>query len=80
MGIQQLLDLKNSLEFIRKGILPTIGNSHKHVGWLAQPIKLWPDTNLLIDFNGDENVSKRILSRKTGFHEGLRNSPQFKIS
>ena len=80
VGIQQLLDLKNSLEFIRKGILPTIGNSHKHVGWLAQPIKLWPDTNLLIDFNGDENISKRILSRKTGFHTNLKNSPQSKIS
>ena len=79
-GIQQLLDLKNSLEFIRKGISPTIGMCHKHVSWLVQPLELWPDTDLLIDFEGDKNVSKRILARKTGFHKGLRNSPQLKIS
>ena len=79
-GILQLLDLKNSLEFVRKGVSPTIGKSHKHISWLVQPLELWPDLNLLIDFEGDENVSKRILSRKTGFHENLRNSPQLKIS
>lgn len=79
-GFQQLLDLKNSLEYIRKGISPTIGICHKHINWLAQPLELWPDIDLLIDFEGDENVSKRILAKKTGFHEGLRNSPQFKIT
>lgn len=79
-GISQIIDLKNALNSVRKGIPPQIGKSHKHCGWLVQPIELWPELNLLIDNSGDKTISRRIFLKKTGFHNDLKISPQTKLS
>ncbi len=79
-GILQLVDLKNSLDYIRNGISPIKGKLHDHCGWLAQPIELWPGVNSLIDKFGDNNISNRLYLRKSGFHSELKKSPQSKLS
>ncbi len=79
-GILQLIDLKTTLSNVRKGIPPSIGKCHKHCGWLAQPIELWPEINALVDFEGNKEITKRLFLKKTGFHSGLKNSPQTKLS
>lgn len=80
IGILQLIDLQSTLKQIRSKNRPSIGKCHKHSGWLGQPIELWPEINSLIDFKGDQEVTKRIFLRKTGFHKGLEISPQTKLT
>ena len=79
-GVLQIIDLKNALNNVRKGIPPFIGKCHKHCGWLVQPIELWPELNSLIDVSGNEEVSRRLYLKKTGYHKGLKISPQTKLS
>ena len=79
-GVLQIIDLKNALNNVRKGIPPFIGKCHKHCGWLIQPIELWPELNSLIDVSGNEDVSRRLYLKKTGYHKGLKISPQTKLS
>ena len=79
-GIMQLIDLKNSLSYIKNGISPKKGEVHNHSGWLSQPLEFWPQTNALIDEFGDENISRRLYLRKSGFHPELKKSLQSKLS
>ncbi|CAI8243197.1 MAG: Uncharacterised protein [Methanobacteriota archaeon] len=80
IGILQLIDLQSTLTQIRNKNRPSVGKCHKHCGWLGQPIELWPEINSLIDFKGDNEVTKRIFLRKTGFHKDLEISPQTKLT
>ena len=80
IGILQLIDLQSTLTQIRNKNRPSVGKCHKHCGWLGQPIELWPEINSLIDFKGDDEVTKRIFLRKTGFHKALEISPQTKLT
>ena len=66
-----LLELLDALESSIKKIPPSPGRTHPLSGWLAQPIEKWPDISPKVAFSGNETVSERLISRKSGFHENM---------
>ncbi len=62
-----ILDLFESLHSSINMVKPKIGRTHELVGWLAQPIEKWPDFTQKEISNGEVDIMKRIMLRKTSF-------------
>ncbi len=70
-GLEGLLDLLDSLDAARRSTTPSPGRTHHLIGWLAQPVDLWPRFEPADAMAGDPIASTRLLSRLTGHHADL---------
>jgi len=80
VGYEHLLDLIDTLQAIADSRPPPIGRRHRNVGWLAQPLELWPhfETDEWID--GDVRIGARLFARISGYNSGLKSPSQQRFS
>ena len=71
-NVNPILDLMDSLNSAKEGIPPLSGRTHDLVGWLAQPKERWPNFTRKMVMAGDEPISERLASGRSGFHPDLR--------
>ena len=78
-GFAELTDIINALKSILLGTKPVVGKIHPMVGWLLQPSELWPAFTASEIISGDSEISTRLAAGKSGYHSGLRESPQRRL-
>ena len=65
-----LLDLRDALLAVEEGRMPTTGRTHPDVGWLAQPLDLWPPSTRW-DREGSGAIREALRRRMSGYHHDL---------
>ena len=70
-----LLDLLDALDYVIDGRSPNVGRTHPLVGWLAQPLRKWPEFSTNECLSGDVHIAERVLLKESGYHDGISTSP-----
>ena len=78
-GSDHLLDVHDSLLTLTNNSPPEYGRTHPLVGWLIQPLHLWPPLDFDYWEGANETISQALLSRKSGYHDSLLTSQQQRI-